>query len=110
MKPCEVPRWQLLKSELSNLSFDDFVAQYKRDDNSVCLDVRTVEEFEFDKIDGAINLNYLSPDLADQLEKLDSHKSYYIYCRTGRRSVRVCVLLRNMGFNVHNLNNGISNH
>ena len=110
MDLCEVPRWQLIKSSLSNLDYKDFVDSSRSDgDQGVIIDVRTSEEFEPEHIEGAKNLDYLSTDLADQLEKLDKTKSYYIYCRTGRRSLRVCVLLRNLGFEiVHNLESGIA--
>ena len=109
MDLCEVPRWQLIKSSLSNLDYKDFVeASISDGEDGVVIDVRTSEEFEPEHIEGAINLDYLSKDLADQLELLDKNKKYYIYCRTGRRSLRVCVLLRNLGIkNVHNLEAGI---
>ena len=109
MDLCEVPRWQLIKSSLSNLDYKNFVETSALDgEEAVIIDVRTSEEFEPEHIEGAINLDYLCKDLADQLELLDKTKNYYIYCRTGRRSLRVCVLLRNLGFEtVHNLEAGI---
>lgn len=107
MEHCEVPRWVLLKSQISNLAYSSFFEQYRSDPNALLLDVRTKEEFEAESIDGAINLNYLSHQLADDLEQLDPRKNYYIFCKTGRRSLRVCVLLKNMGYAVINLEGGL---
>jgi len=105
---CEVPRWQLIKATLNNLSYTDFVNKASEDQNAQMIDVRTEEEHATESIPDSIVMNYLDRDLADQLEKLDSSKSYYVYCRTGRRSLRVCVILRNLGFkNVYNLEEGI---
>ncbi len=108
MDYCEIPRWQLFKKTLRNLSFEEFSNGCKADVGSICIDARTPEEFAQGHLDKAINLNYLSPDLADQLEALDSSLTYYIYCRTSRRSLRICILLKNMGFeNIYHLEDGI---
>ena len=109
MDHCEIPRWQDLKNSLSNLSYNAFVDQLISDHNGVCIDVRTAEEFKQGSLRGAININYLSQNLADRLEELDPNKSYYVYCRTGRRSLRVCVILNNLGCKkVYNMIDGIS--
>jgi len=111
MKECVVPRWQQLKSQLNNLSEEEFLLALHRDDAAVCIDARTPEEFAVSHIPKSINLNYLSTDLADQLEALDPEKSYYVYCRTSRRSSRICVLLENMGFDkVYHLKEGMKNY
>lgn len=107
MENCEVPRWQLLKMALNNLSFDDFVSGYQNDPDGVCLDARTKEEFDFWHLPDAINVDYLSSTLADDLEGLDPSKNYYVCCRSGRRALRICVLLSNMNFRVYNLESGL---
>lgn len=106
---CAVPRWQILKAGLNNLDYDDFVRLASNDPEAIILDVRTDEEFVGTTIPNAINLNYLSTDLADQIEALDISKHYYVYCRTGRRSIRICVLMKNSGFkHVYNLDSGLN--
>lgn len=107
MDNCEIPRWQIIKQSLHNLSYEEFVDQSKADNTAVRLDVRTPEEFNYNSLPGAINLNYLSTRLADELEMLAKDKNYYVYCRTGRRSLRVCILLKNIGYQVFNLDNGL---
>ena len=44
----------------------------------------------------------------EDLENLDHTQTYLIYCRSGRRSLRTCVLMQNSGFgNVFNLEEGL---
>ncbi len=105
---CSIPRWQELKAQLNNKGYKDFMASYKACSDGVLLDVRTAEEYQSGSIEGAEHFDYLVEDLADQLDRLDPKKSYYIFCRTGRRSLRVCVLMKNAGFTkVVNLENGM---
>lgn len=105
---CWVPRWQLIKATMNNLKCDDFLQKCVADRNSVILDVRTSDEYKKGHIKDAQNLDYLSRTLAEEIELLDKSKSYYVYCKTGRRSLRICVLLKNSGFaSTYNLDNGI---
>jgi len=104
---CSFPRWQQHKATLNNMEYDEFVEAAQKETNSVLVDVRTIEEYNSGTIEGAIHMDYLSPVLADNIETLTSHSSYYVFCRTGRRSLRVCMLLKNMGLKVYNLESGI---
>ena len=107
---CNLSRWSLLKASLNNLAFSKFLSLIEEFPDAVILDVRTPEEFSSENIKGSINVDYLSPELADELEALNPNKTYFVYCRTGRRSARVCVILRNLGFEkVFNLGAGLSN-
>lgn len=105
---CQVPRWQMLKASLNNLDFESFVRKATTLPDACILDVRTPEEFASGSLDGAINVNYLSTDLADKLEALPKEKTYFVLCRTSRRSIRICVILKNAGFpNVYNMDVGL---
>ncbi len=108
MKLCEIPRWVQLKNTLRNLEYPEFINAYETSDNGILLDVRTPDEFAIGTINGAINLDYLSHALADELEELSIKKKYFVFCRTGRRSLRVCVLLQNMKYQVVNLEGGLA--
>ncbi len=94
---CKTPRWRMLKSQLNNISSAEFAIASKAMD-SVIIDVRTEKEFIFGHIPNAINIDYMSDDFWDKIELLDASKKYFIYCRSGRRSIRVCTLMRNGGF------------
>jgi rhodanese-related sulfurtransferase len=46
----------------------------------------------------------------DKIEDLEKGKSYLVYCRSGRRSIRVCTWMRNGGFDnqkIFNLDKGL---
>jgi rhodanese-related sulfurtransferase len=105
---CEIPRWQFLKRLLVSLDPVDFQETLMKEKDPVLLDVRTGKEVVEDKLEGAVHLDYLDYRFLDELEKLDRKKPYFVYCRTGRRSVRTCTLMRNMGFkSIFNLEGGL---
>lgn len=105
---CEINRWELLRRELNNLDQKHFQELQKTSPDAIVVDVRTQEEYDAWHLPDAIHMDYFGPDLIEQLDGLDKEKPYLIYCRSGRRSVRVCVLMRNSGFKtVYNLDGGI---
>ena len=95
---CPVPRWQLLKQQLTNVGPAEFDRLRERAPAGTVLDVRSEQEFAGFHLAGAVNLNYLGPDFLDRLEELDPARTYLVYCRSGRRSVRACTLMKNAGF------------
>ena len=75
---------------------------------NIILDVRTKEEYSESKIPGSLNLDYYSENFKDNLDKLNKNLNYYIYCRSGNRSGKTVIILRDKGFkNVYNLEGGI---
>ena len=64
----------------------------------VILDIRTPEEFANGHIENAINLNFYSLTLIDELDKLDKEKTYLIYCRTARRTGITLAMMGALGF------------
>ncbi|MEM3506971.1 MAG: rhodanese-like domain-containing protein [Candidatus Bathyarchaeia archaeon] len=82
----------------------------KNEDNSnfIIIDLRTLEEFENEHIEGAINLNYYSETFMNELNELDKNKTYLIYCRSGARSKSVLGLMNEFGFKeVYEISGGI---
>lgn len=109
-KSCKTPRWRMLKAQLNNLAPKLFKAKIEASSNAVLVDVRTASEYQQAHLPNAIHINYFAEDFWDQVEQLDANKSYFIYCRSGRRSIRVCTLMRNGGFDnmrIFNLDGGI---
>ena len=75
---------------------------------NILLDVRTEEECSESKIPGSLNIDYYSENFKNNLDKLNKNLNYYIYCRSGNRSGKTVVILREKGFkNVFNLEGGI---
>lgn len=106
---CPIPRWELLKRELRNVSPATFDQLRAVAPAGTLIDVRSPEEFDAFHLEGAVNYNYLGPDFLDQLDSLDTDTEYLVYCRSGRRSVRACTLMRNAGIrNLIHLDGGIN--
>ena len=89
----------MLKAQLNNLNALDFRARIEGDPEAIVLDVRTTSEFMEGHIDGALHIDYFADDFWENIEKLDATQNIYVYCRSGRRSIRVCTLMKNGGFN-----------
>ena len=94
-----------------DLNKEDWVQRTAEDDEAVLLDVRTLEEVEDGIIPNAKHIDiYMGQGFIDELEKLDKSKSYYVYCRSGVRSVQACTLMKQLGFETtYNLLGGFSN-
>lgn len=95
---------------MKDLTQEEFRSKVEKDPNAVILDVRTEEEVEEGIIPNAQNLDiYKGQEFVEELEKLDKSKNYYVYCRSGKRSVQAATLMENMGFeNTYNLLGGFS--
>ncbi len=89
------------------MNIQAFENAYKEDPDAILLDVRTPEEVAEGRLEGAIALDFLASDFEHQAMKLDPQKSYYVYCRSGKRSEQACLLLSRKGFEqVTNLQGG----
>lgn len=89
------------------LTAEEFAAAVKEDKKAVVLDVRRPDEFAAGHIEGAVLLNFLDTvSFNAGVEKLDKSKTYYIYCRSGRRSNNAAVLMQKKGFTVFDLGGG----
>jgi rhodanese-related sulfurtransferase len=105
---CKVRRWDLLKQQLKNYSPQAFREAMSRYPEAVLIDCRTAAEYAGGHLEGALNLDYLDYDFLEKLEALDPDKTYLVYCRTGRRSVRTCMLMKNSGIpEAYNLDGGL---
>ncbi|MFN2262481.1 MAG: rhodanese-like domain-containing protein [Psychroflexus sp.] len=94
---------------MKNLEQKQWVDGLQNSDDSVVLDVRTPEEFEEGNIKDAKLINIQNPEnFMNEIEKLDKSKSYYVYCRSGRRSEMACQIMEKSGFDhAYNLIGGI---
>jgi rhodanese-related sulfurtransferase len=75
----------------------------------VILDVRTQGEYQSGHVAGAVLLNFLSSSFRERVDSLDRTKSYYLYCRSGNRSLKAALVMREMGFTrIYNVTDGFS--
>ena len=99
-----------IRDRLSNLSQAAF-KEKMLESSIIIVDVRTVQEYELSHIRDAIHINYFAKDFWEEVEQLDKTKDILVYCRTGRRSIRACTLMKNGGFDnnkVFNLEGGFT--
>jgi len=76
----------------------NLVQKNKGNRDFIILDIRTPEEFSSGHIEGAVNIDFRSDKFADELNKLDQNKTYFVYCRTGNRSYDAVSLMARFGF------------
>ena len=74
------------------------------------VDVRSIQEYDEEHLDGAINIPYY--DIDENINNIldDKEKEIILYCEVGARSKRAYRRLKKMGYiNVYNLYGGIQN-
>jgi phage shock protein E len=90
-----------------NLSATEYKAADKA--NSVILDVRTQQEFDYGHLEGAVLLDIYQKSFRDEVNKLDKDTKYFVYCKAGIRSKNAVNFMLQSGFTeVCNLNGGIN--
>lgn len=71
----------------------------KTDNTTQLVDVRTPEEFDGGYIKNATNINFFDDDFITQVtSKFDKDKPLYLYCKSGGRSGKAAVKLKEEGF------------
>ena len=75
--------------------------------DAIVLDVRTPREVAEGMIGEAMVIDYRMRDFSKKVTSLDKNKTYFVYCKSGNRSAKTCMLMRNSGFErVNNLKGG----
>jgi phage shock protein E len=93
----------------SALSYKKFEKKIKKK-NAVVLDVRTANEYKSGYIPHALNYNVLdSLSFEKAVQPLDKNKKYFLYCKSGKRSGKALIMMKQMGFTkVQHLAGGIT--
>jgi rhodanese-related sulfurtransferase len=76
----------------------ELIQKNKGNNNFVILDIRTPEEFRDGHIEGAVNVDFRSPNFGTEIDRFDKNKTYFVYCRTGNRSHDALNLMGPLGF------------
>ena len=97
---------QLFKSLTPTEAFK-LIKEHVNDPNWIILDIRTPWEFAENHIENAKNLDFTDPNLYEMVEKLDIDRTYIIYCKSGRRSIKMLDIMKDLGFtNVYSIIGG----
>ncbi len=95
------------QQNIKTVSPQDFAELMKADSNAVVLDVRTEEEYAAGHLPEAVNIDYLNEEMfAQEIATLDNTKSYYVYCRSGRRSHNAAEKMQALGLQVTDMEGG----
>ena len=78
--------------------------QLKGDD--LLVDVRTPAEYEQGHLQGAVNIDWMSPDFVKIWDTIDRGRKVYVYCQAGVRSARAAAVLDSLGYRVVDLTGG----
>lgn len=105
---CKSSRWKYLKSLLHNLSPEEFWQEFEKLPHARILDVRSEKEWKEGSFPNAIHIDFFGEHFWDQLEALNKDDIYFVFCRTGRKSLRVATYMKHGGFrHVFNLDEGM---
>lgn len=95
---------------ISILTPQVFIEQAKADTTGFILDVRTPDEYQEEHLAGAQQLDFLNTEAFDAaIKQLDKSHTYYVYCRSGKRSHHACMKMQKLGFKVFDMEGGILN-
>ena len=95
---------------IDTLAPQAFIKQAKADTTSIILDVRTPGEYKEEHLAGALQLDFLNSEVFDAgIKLLDKSHTYYVYCRSGKRSHHACMKMKKQGFKVFDMEGGILN-
>ncbi|PQJ21198.1 rhodanese-like domain-containing protein [Tenacibaculum sp. SG-28] len=94
-------------SSVKSISVNELESVIANTDSIQIVDVRTPKEWQSGVIPEAIKIDVNAPRFLESAEKnIDPSKPVYLYCRSGRRSMIACELLRDKGYNVYNIEGG----
>jgi len=79
------------------MAITDFSADDLKD-GAVLVDVRTPEEYADGHLEGALNIDWFSPDFASKWEGIDKGQTVYVYCKVGGRSAKAAQMLDSLGY------------
>lgn len=97
------------KQVAKRVSQEEFKTKLKSLKNVQLIDVRTPGEFKKGNIEGAVNIDFNSPDFKSKIAQLTKDKPTLIYCHSGGRSARALQQFKSLGFEyVLELENGYS--
>jgi len=81
-----------------NLSKEDFISALQTNPKNVIVDVRNPDEFQLGHFDSAVLVPFDHPDFIAKMSDFDPNGEYFVYCKSGARGSKACLMLRSMGF------------
>ncbi len=92
---------------VTSITVADLQTEIAKNKDIQLLDVRTPKEWKQGVIKGAIKVNVLDANFSADADKiLSKGKPVYVYCRSGRRSLKASKILAEKGYQVYNIIGG----
>ena len=89
------------------LPVEEYAQNLSTDTTAYLIDVRTPEEYAEGHIEGAVLMNVMDEQaFLAGIDTLDASHTYYIYCRSGRRSQKASGFMGERGLKVVDLQGG----
>ena len=89
------------------LPVEEYAQNLNADTTAYLIDVRTPDEYAEGHIEGAVLMNVMDEQaFLAGIDTLDASHTYYIYCRSGRRSQKASGLMSERGLKVVDLQGG----
>lgn len=70
------------------------------------IDIRTKNDFSKDGLKGAVNI--FLHDIVNEADKIDKSRPVYVYCANGSKGSIAVMVLRDLGFEVYNIDGGLN--
>lgn len=104
------PKISQAQEGATKLSPAEFDIKAHKGKKSVILDIRTPEETAEGYIEGATFINWTGGNFEEEVNKLDKKKTYYVYCRSAKRTVPATEKMKELGFKkIYMLEGGLNN-
>ncbi|MBS1729424.1 MAG: thioredoxin [Bacteroidetes bacterium] len=87
-----------IKNGVEFLKPNDFLAGMDTTVNALVLDVRTPEEFAKNRLNHAVNFNWLGSDFVNKISQIDKSTPVFVYCLSGGRSKAAAEKMAEVGF------------
>lgn len=97
---------KITTKDVSAEEFKDLIESGR--DDIIIIDCRTKSEFDESRLEGAILIDFYSPNFLEEVSGLPKDKKYLIYCRTGSRSKVASEMMERVGMkDIYNMEEGV---
>lgn len=88
--------------ERKRIDINEGLKRYRSHTHALLVDVREEDEFEAGHAEGSVNLPLSRIEDAQNVLK-DKEAQLFVYCRSGNRSAKACMILNGSGWKAENI-------
>jgi len=88
----------------------ELIKKNQKNSNFVIIDLRPINQWERQRIENSINIDFSKEDFLDYLKESDKSNIYLIHCQKGVRGAKALPIMREQGFKyIYHLQGGLNN-